>query len=165
MQRLNKIDLNIYQNSSSDECYPIPTSSGSSPSSGGSFKSKQDNLLCQLQGGSFTEKERLTILLTASAALDNQFCCELFGCCAASTGLTRDEIIRLNYNGILADRELNALREFTSEFVAKCGRITQEQIDQFVASGYRVEQLFELVSGVAILKHLFDSLNQETQAF
>jgi uncharacterized peroxidase-related enzyme len=101
--------------------------------------------------GSLTAAERHLVLLTAS--IENECKC----CVAAHSTVLKsflhvpaEVVSAVRSNLPLPDPKSNALVALTREIVAKRGRVEAQTIENFLAAGYRKDQILEVLMGVAL---------------
>lgn len=95
--------------------------------------------------------ERQVVLLAASVENDCRYCM------AAHSTLLKgplkvsgDAVEAIRMGKALSDTKLEALVRLTKEMVDARGHVAAETINQFVAAGYRKEQVLEVLVGVAL---------------
>lgn len=110
-------------------------------------------IMAHFDQSSFTKKEQFVILITVNAVQDFQRCCELLSRMALYAGLTSDQVIRLNYQGLMPSRRMNALREITTLCIERQGHVYLQDAELFLAVGFETEQLNELIKVVMQISH------------
>lgn len=88
--------------------------------------------------------------MAASLANDCRYCVAAHTFGLKSAGLAGEEIEALRNGRPPADRRLEALRTFAKAVVTRRGRVSQDELQQFLAAGYAREQVFEVLVGVAM---------------
>lgn len=97
-----------------------------------------------------TPIEQQLVLAAASIANGCEYCVAAHSAGMKSAGLSQDQIDALRGDRPLADRKLQALREFVTAVVNDRGWIKQHQLAHFLDAGYRREQVFEVLVGIAM---------------
>jgi uncharacterized peroxidase-related enzyme len=101
--------------------------------------------------GSFTPKERQLILLAASIENNCNYCIAAHSTILKRALRTSPEIVAAVRTGIpLPDAKLDALVTTVKELVRERGYAGAETIQNFIAAGYRKEQVMELLLGIAL---------------
>ena len=101
--------------------------------------------------GSLTGAERHLVLLAASIENECDYCVA-----AHSTVLKKflhvpaEVVSAVRSNLPLPDPKSNALVALTREMVVKRGRVEAQTIENFLAAGYRKDQILEVLIGVAL---------------
>lgn len=105
-----------------------------------------------------TPVERQVVLIATSVENRCDFCVAAHSMLAASLGLDRGQIGRLQQRQGLDDPRLEALRRFAAAIVERRGWVDEAAVERFLAAGFERGQVFEVVLGVA-LKTLTNYLN------
>ena len=101
--------------------------------------------------GSLTAAERHLILLTASIENDCNYCVAAHSTVLKSFLHVPAEVVSaVRSNLPLPDPKSNALVALTREIVAKRGHVESQTIENFLAAGYRKDQILEVLIGVAL---------------
>ena len=101
--------------------------------------------------GSFTPRERQIILLAASVENHCNYCAIAHTQIAKSLLHTPAEVIAAVHNDTpIPDAKLNALVTLVRELVRERGYSKEKTIQSFLASGYKKEQVMELLVGIAL---------------
>ncbi len=91
------------------------------------------------------------MFLTISRENGCQYCVAAHSYLAdKASGVPREVTDAIRNGDPIPDRKLSALSEFTRVLLAKRGWADRSDIDQFVAAGYREEQVLEVVLAVAV---------------
>jgi uncharacterized peroxidase-related enzyme len=101
-------------------------------------------------GGTLSPIERQIVQLAASIENQGSYCVAGHSSFAARMGLPLEPIAALREGGPLVDKRYQGLADFTRAVVRKRGHVTAEDKAAFVASGFRAEQMFEVIAGVAL---------------
>ena len=101
--------------------------------------------------GTLTAAERHLIMLAASIENDCNYCVAAHSTVLKSfLRVPADVVTAVRSNLPLRDPKSNALIALTREIVAKRGHVEPQTIENFLAAGYRKEQLLEVLLGVAL---------------
>jgi uncharacterized peroxidase-related enzyme len=101
--------------------------------------------------GSFRARERQLILLAASVENNCNYCIAAHSTVLKDVLRTADEIVSaVRNNTTVPDAKLNALVTLVKELVHERGYAKDETIENFIAAGYRKEQVMELLLGIAL---------------
>lgn len=99
---------------------------------------------------SLTPQEQQVVQLTVSARNDCTYCRTVHTGLGRKAGLDGATVRATVAGEPLADRRLNALRDFARALVEDRGRVPEAKIDDFLSAGYTRAQVFEVVMGVAL---------------
>jgi uncharacterized peroxidase-related enzyme len=103
------------------------------------------------EGGSFRPRERQLILLAASVENNCNYCTAAHSTVLKTALHTPDEIVSAARNNeTVPDAKLNALVTLVKELVRERGYAREETIHNFIAAGYKKEQVMELLLGIAL---------------
>ena len=103
------------------------------------------------EGGSFRPKERQLILLAASVENHCSYCIAAHSTVLKGVLRTPNEIVSaVRKSTSVPDAKLNALVTLVKELVRERGYAKEEAIQNFIAAGYKKEQVMELLLGIAI---------------
>lgn len=103
------------------------------------------------EGGSFRSRERQLILLAASVENNCNYCTAAHATILKSALHTPDEIVSaVRNNQTVPDQKLDALVTLVKDLVRERGYARAETIQNFIAAGYKKEQVMELLLGVAL---------------
>ena len=103
------------------------------------------------EGGSFRSRERQLILLAASVENNCNYCTAAHSTVLKNALRTPDEIVSaVRNNTTVPDTKLNALVTLVKELVRERGYAKEETIQNFIAAGYKKEQVMELLLGIAL---------------
>ena len=101
--------------------------------------------------GSFTPSERQIILLAASVENNCNYCAAAHSQIAKALLRTPAEVIAAVQNNTpVPDAKLNALVNLVKELVRERGYAKEKTIQEFLAAGYKKEQVMELLLGIAL---------------
>ncbi len=101
--------------------------------------------------GSLTAEERQIILLAASVENDCGYCIAAHSTVLKAFLHAPAEVVSaVRANQPVSDPKLAALTALTREIVGQRGHVRAEVIDNFLAAGYRKDQVLEVLIGVAL---------------
>lgn len=101
--------------------------------------------------GSFTPRERQLILLAASVENSCNYCTAAHSAIAKGILDTPAEVVAaIRSNAPVPDKRLNVLVALVKELVRERGHAKAETIQNFIAAGYKKEQVMELLLGIAL---------------
>jgi uncharacterized peroxidase-related enzyme len=101
--------------------------------------------------GSFTPRERQIILLAASVENNCNYCTAAHSAIAKGVLHTPAEVVSaIRNNTPVPDAKLNALVTLVKELVRERGYATDRTIQNFLAAGYKKDQVMELLLGIAM---------------
>jgi len=120
--------------------------------------------------GSLSAVERQIVLLSASVENRCRYCTAAHSTLLkAFLHVPADVVSAVRSNQPVSDPKLNALVALTKEIVSERGHVRTEVMENFLAAGYRKDQVLEVLIGVALktmsnyLDHI--SPNELDQAF
>jgi AhpD family alkylhydroperoxidase len=99
---------------------------------------------------SFTPVERQVVLLTVSFIHRCEYCMSGHSMLAEMAGMDAATYKALREGLPIADRRLEALRVYTRQVLLKRARVTQEELQPFLAAGYTRQQVMEVNLGIAL---------------
>lgn len=103
------------------------------------------------ENGSFTPRERQLVLLAASVANYCNYCAAAHSTVAKGVLHTPAEVVAaIRNNTPVPDKKLDALVTLVKELVRERGYARHEIIQDFIAAGYKKEQVMELLLGIAL---------------
>jgi AhpD family alkylhydroperoxidase len=103
------------------------------------------------ENGSFAPRERQLILLTASAENRGSYCTAAHSTVLKTALRTPAEIVfAIQHHIPVPDAKFNAVVTLVKELVRGRGYARPETIQNFIAAGYRKEQVIELLVGIAL---------------
>ena len=101
--------------------------------------------------GSFTPTERQLILLAASVENHCNYCAAVHSTVAKGALHAPAEVVAaIRNNTPVPDKKLNALVTLVKELVGERGYARDRVIQNFIAAGYKKEQVMELLLGIAL---------------
>jgi len=106
-------------------------------------------LFQQVHSGTFTEAEIQTLLLTNAVANSCDWAVAFHTLLALKEGLTPADVEAIRGRGVPADRRLAALSGLARMLIETRGHVGDDDLDAFVAAGFRREQALELLAVTA----------------
>jgi uncharacterized peroxidase-related enzyme len=100
--------------------------------------------------GTLSPAERQIVQLTASIENQGVYCVAGHSTFAEKIGMSRETIIAIRDGRALRDDRYQGLVDFTRALVRNRGHVTEADIAAFEASGFRAEQIFEVIAGIAL---------------
>lgn len=101
--------------------------------------------------GSLSAVERSIVLLAASVENSCRYCTAAHSTVLkAFLHVPAEVVTAVRANVPVSDPKLNALVALTKEIVAKRGHVEAQTIENFLAAGYRKDQILEVLMGVAL---------------
>jgi uncharacterized peroxidase-related enzyme len=94
--------------------------------------------------------ERQVVYQTANFENQCEYCVPWHTKLSQMAGMSPDEIEALRRGTELADRKLEALRQFTRSLILNRGKITEADLNAFFAVGYSPQQALEVILGIAV---------------
>ncbi|MEW7009623.1 carboxymuconolactone decarboxylase family protein [Lentilitoribacter sp. EG35] len=94
--------------------------------------------------------EREIVQVAASVVNSCEYCVAGHTAFAHFQDLNSSQITAIRTGEKLADRRLEALRQFAQSLVSTKGRDAQLELEEFLAAGYNREQVFDVVLGVNV---------------
>lgn len=104
----------------------------------------------QFDKSSFSAAERQVVLLSASFENTCDYCMAAHSIVAGMSGVSAEVIAALRKGTALPDARLDALARFTRAVVGQRGRVSDAQLEDFLAAGFSRKQVLEVVLGVAM---------------
>ncbi len=99
---------------------------------------------------SLSAAERQVVLLAASTENGCDYCMAAHSMLAAQAGVPQEAVAAIRAGREVSDARLEALRKFTARAVAERGRITESDIEAFLAAGFTRQQVLEVILGIAV---------------
>ena len=101
--------------------------------------------------GTLSAVDRQIVLLAASVENSCRYCTAAHGTVLkAFMHVPAGVVSAIRSNQPLPDPKSNALVALTKEIVAKRGHVEEQTIENFLAAGYRKDQILEVLMGVAL---------------
>lgn len=94
--------------------------------------------------------ERQVVYQTANFENQCEYCVPWHTKLSQIAGMSPDEIEALRQGAELADRKLEALRQFTRSLIFNRGKVTEAELNAFFAVGYSAQQALEVILGIAV---------------
>lgn len=99
---------------------------------------------------SLSPLEQQIVIAATSVTNGCEYCVAAASADLRAAGLPADQIEALRTGRPLSDAKLETLRAFTSAIVDRRGRVEQAEFHRFLDAGFRREQVFEILVGVAM---------------
>ncbi|MBI1874256.1 MAG: flippase-like domain-containing protein [Acidobacteria bacterium] len=99
---------------------------------------------------SLSPVEQQIVIAATSVSNGCEYCVAAASAELRAAGLPADQIEALRTGRPLSDAKLETLRVFTSAIVDRRGRLTPSEFQRFLDAGFRREQVFEVLVGVAM---------------
>jgi len=94
---------------------------------------------------SLSDEERILLMLVASVENECNYCVPAVSTFARAGGIDPDMIDNIRFNKPLANKKLQALRKFAAKVVANRGWVSDQDVKDFLASGFSRRQSMEVV--------------------
>jgi len=107
------------------------------------------SLFGKVHGGSFTEVQIQTLLLTNAVTNGSSWAVAFHTGLALKEGLDQADIQAIRERRVPKDATFAALSTFARTLIDKRGRVDDRDVDAFVAAGFRKEQALEVIAVVA----------------
>lgn len=101
-------------------------------------------------GGSFTEGEKQTLLLTNAVTLRCPWTVAFHSTAALGAGVSQSDVAAIRNGQLPSDATYAALSAVTKALIEKRGNVAEGDIDRFFSAGYSQTQLLEVIAGIAI---------------
>ncbi|MDO9709452.1 carboxymuconolactone decarboxylase family protein [Paracraurococcus lichenis] len=108
-----------------------------------------DTLFGLVGQGTLTPAEQQVAFITASRINECEYCVSGHSVLAGAARLDAASIAALREGTPLPDAKLDALARFTAAVVEQRGRLSEAQVEAFLAAGYSRAQVLEVVLAVA----------------
>jgi uncharacterized peroxidase-related enzyme len=99
---------------------------------------------------SFSPLEQQVVLLTVSNYNGCDYCVAAHTTGSLMQNLSEEAIRAAGSGTVIADKKLEALRQFTRKMVDQRGYMKEGELDSFLAAGYTSENALEVVVGIAM---------------
>jgi alkylhydroperoxidase family enzyme len=103
----------------------------------------------QVHGGSFTEQQIQTMLLTDAVTNGSTWAVALHTALGLKAGLSAPDVQAIRGGGSPADKKLSALSTLARTMIEKRGRLDDQDIGHFLDAGFSKELLLEVITIVA----------------
>jgi uncharacterized peroxidase-related enzyme len=111
---------------------------------------------------SLTPTERQVVLLATSFANECGYCMAAHTVIAGMQKLSGEVVGALREGRPIADAKLEALRSFTNSVVTSRGRVSDADLQRFLAAGYTRAHVLDVITGVTV-KTLTNYVNNVAQ--
>jgi AhpD family alkylhydroperoxidase len=106
-------------------------------------------LFGKVHGGSFTEAQIQTLLLTNAVTNGCSWAVAFHTGLALKQGLDQADVQAIRERRVPKDATSAALSTFAKTLIEKRGRVDEDDVDAFVAAGFRKEHALEVIAVVA----------------
>ena len=106
-------------------------------------------LFDQVHGGSFTEQQIQTVLLTDAVTNKSTWAVALHTALGLKAGVSAADIEAIRAGRSPQDEKLGALSTLARTLIEKRGRLDEQEIGRFVKAGFSKELLLEVITIVA----------------
>jgi AhpD family alkylhydroperoxidase len=106
-------------------------------------------LFGRVHGGSFTEAQIQTLLLTNAVTNACAWAVAFHTTLALKEGLTKEQVDAIRAGRSLDDRKLGALSTLARTLIEKRGRIADRDREAFLAAGFGKDHLLEVIAVIA----------------
>ncbi|HEY2531749.1 MAG TPA: carboxymuconolactone decarboxylase family protein [Xanthobacteraceae bacterium] len=103
----------------------------------------------QVHGGSFTEPQIQSVLLTDAVTNGSTWAVALHTALGLKAGLSAADVERIRAGGAPSDRKLGALSRLARTLIEKRGRLDDRDIERFLEAGFSKDLLLEVITIVA----------------
>jgi AhpD family alkylhydroperoxidase len=103
----------------------------------------------QVHGGSFTEPQIQTVLLTDAVTNGCTWAVALHTALGLQAGLDPADVAAMRSGGSPSDKKLGALSTLARTLIEKRGRLDDQDIEHFLAAGFGKELVLEAITIVA----------------
>jgi len=106
-------------------------------------------LFGKVHGGSFTEAQVQTLLLTNAVTNGSSWAVAFHTALALKEGLDPADVQAIRERRVPKDATFAALSTFAKTLIEKRGHLDDRDVDAFVAAGFRKEHALEVIAAVA----------------
>jgi AhpD family alkylhydroperoxidase len=103
-----------------------------------------------VHGGSFTEQEIQTVLLTDAVTNSCAWAVALHSALALKAGLDAADVAAMRSGRSPSDEKLSALSTLARTLIERRGRLDEKSIERFLAAGFSEELVLEVITIVAV---------------
>ncbi len=101
------------------------------------------------KNGTLTPKESQFLMIAISSYNGCEYCVPAHIVAARAVGLDNTRIEAAANGGEIHDERLSALRTFAFSMIAKHGRVSRSDVQEFIDAGFTKAQLLEVIASVA----------------
>lgn len=106
-------------------------------------------LFGNVHGGSFTERQVQTVLLTDAVTNAATWAVAFHTTLALKEGIDPADVQAIRDGRLPKDNKLAALSALAKAMIEKRGRLNEKDVDQFLAAGFGKDHLLEVIAAVA----------------
>jgi alkylhydroperoxidase family enzyme len=103
----------------------------------------------QVHGGSFSEQQVQTVLLTDAVTNASGWAVALHTALGLKAGLNPADVETIRAGRLPSDKKLGALSALARTMIEKRGKLDEQDIGRFLAAGFSKELLLEVITTVA----------------
>lgn len=103
----------------------------------------------QVHSPGLTEAENQIVLLTDAVVNSSQYAVAFHTALALQQGVSSEETGAIRERGVPRDNQFAALSTLARTLIEKRGHLSEQDLESFVAAGFTLEQVFEVVAIVA----------------
>jgi alkylhydroperoxidase family enzyme len=103
----------------------------------------------QVHSPGLTEAENQIVLLTDAVVNSSQYAVAFHTALALQQGVSSEETGAIRERGVPRDNRFAALSTLARTLIEKRGHLSEQDLESFVAAGFTLEQVFEVVAIVA----------------
>jgi len=106
--------------------------------------------LGNLHGGSFTGRQKQTLLLTNAVANTCPWAVAFHSTMAQKEGVDAEDVGAIREGRLPRDTQLAALSRFTRALIDKRGHVDEHDLGSFTGAGFSRDQVLEVIAGLAV---------------
>ena len=106
-------------------------------------------LFGNVHGGSFTEAQVQTVLLTDAVTNASTWAVAFHTALALKEGIDPEDVRAIREGRLPRDRKLAALSALARTMIEKRGRLDDQEVDRFIAAGFGKDHTLEVIAIVA----------------
>jgi alkylhydroperoxidase family enzyme len=106
-------------------------------------------LFGNVHGSSFTEAQVQTVLLTDAVTNDSPWAVAFHTALALKEGIDPADVRAIREDRLPKDRKFSALSGLAKTMIEKRGRLSDEDVNRFLAAGFGKDHLLEVIAAVA----------------
>jgi alkylhydroperoxidase family enzyme len=103
----------------------------------------------QVHGGSFSEQQIQTVLLTDAVTNVSTWAVALHTALGLKAGISAADVEAIRSGGLPSDKKLSALSKLARTLIEKRGRLDDQDVGRFLDAGFSRELLLEVITIVA----------------
>ena len=103
----------------------------------------------QVHSPGLTEPENQIVLLTDAVTNSSKYAVAFHTALALQQGISSKETEAIREGRLPADKRFAALSTLAKTLIEKCGHLSEQELDSFIAAGFTKEQVLEVIAIVA----------------